>query len=81
MGSADMRALPLSIIQTPKGVWIFVGSVPAELAFTFEGDPARYQDALDTARHCGPGFARHLGLRTRTFETREAAELAAKELS
>lgn len=73
--------MTLSIIKTPKGNYMFVGKVPAALAFTFEGKPEDYQRALDTAAHCGPGFARHLGLRCRTFETREAAELAARELA
>lgn len=69
--------MALCIIANPKGTFHFVGNVPAELAFAFEGKPEDYQRALDTARHCGPGFARHLGLRTRTFATRDDALQAA----
>lgn len=70
----------MHLIPSPSGGFAFVGKVPSALAFVCS-DPA----LLETAAHCGPGFAMKAAKRAgktfapRTFETPEAANAAALE--
>lgn len=66
----------MTCIQNPNGSWCFVGAVPAALAFTNKDGGAPTERQLQTASHCGPGFAK---LKTRTWTTREAALACAAE--
>lgn len=61
----------LSIIETPTGRFVFVGSVPGSLGYV---DAATGEDAteeqLQRARSFGPRIA---GVKSRAFETRDEA--------
>lgn len=59
-----MKGLGLHVIQTPKGRWTFVGTVPASLAYI--GEPAE----IEKAYRFGAGFAK---VKAVAFDTREDA--------
>ena len=68
----------LSIIQYPSGRYGFVGSVPAVLAVETD-DPS----LIEVGARCGLGIAARIAarrgkfIRTRTWDSREAAQEAA----
>ena len=73
-----MTTLPANhVMQFPSGRWGFVGHVDTRLAFVQADGSAPTDKQLDTARHCGPGFAK---LRKRTWDSRETALEAARDL-
>jgi hypothetical protein len=69
--------LPLNVIQFPTGTWGFVGRVPAALAHVMtDGSPVT-AEAAKIAASFGPALA---NVKTRAWETREAAVAAAQDL-
>lgn len=73
-----MSSLPNNnVIQYPSGRWGFVGSVCTDLCYMQQDGSPPTNKQLDTARHCGPGFA---NLRARTFATEADALQAAADL-
>ena len=71
---AGYGRLGLHVIETRPGVWYFVGSVPAPLAYVRADGSVPSPDELEGARHSGPGI---VGLKSRVFATRaEAIETA-----
>ena len=74
-------SLPPNVLQQfPSGRWGFCGSVHPSLRFEMSDGSPPTDEALNVARQCGPGFARHLGLGSRTWATAEDAEAAADKL-
>ena len=65
-----------SIIQYPTGRWGFVGRVPVALGCVQQNGQAPTPKQADAVAHCGPGI---VGLRPRTWESREAAEGALED--
>jgi len=64
----------LSILETPTGRYMFVGSVPAQLAVDTD-----LPELIEVGARCGVGIASKIAanrggyFRTRIFETREEA--------
>lgn len=67
-----------SVMQYPSGRWGFVGSVDSRLAYVRKDGSEATEDDLSSARIAGPNVA---GLKTRTFDTKEAALAAAEAIS
>lgn len=64
--------LPPNVLhQNPGGSWSFVGRVDARLAYVCKDGSEPTIKQLEGARICGPGL---VGLKTRTWPTKEAAE-------
>lgn len=65
--------LGIHVIQFLPGSWGYVGSVPARLAFVQANGMPATDEQIERARKFGPGI---VGLQTRTWESKEAAEAA-----
>jgi len=65
---------PNCVIRNPAGSYSFCGSVDARLGYICKDGSTPTDEQLRNAAQFGPGL---IGLRTRTYPTREAAIAAA----
>jgi len=82
-----LKVRPLVLQENRNGVWSFVGSVPADLAYETDAPPGEARDDLFRAASlCGPGLARDIAARrgftfkSRTWPTEADALAAAAEI-
>lgn len=66
--------LGLHVIECPNGKFTFRGHVPMVLAYTGP------EDAIKLGQQCGMGFVAHRGVKSRVWDTREAALAEATSL-
>jgi len=73
--------LGLHTLHNPNGTWNFVGSVPVDLMYEYEGGGKLSEaDAKEIVESLTPGMeAKRLHVVTRTWPTEEAALAAARE--
>jgi len=76
-----MGNLGLNVMRYPSGKFGFVGRVPSDLAYIkADGTTPTHEQCREIAQSSFPAMVcKHLGIKTRVFETEQSARDAARD--